>query len=98
MSTKLKWLFACDLYENANVSQVKICSNHFKDTDFIDPNACKSGKHLKPGSFPTVNVPRQYCLEKFEFDETVEENTVYIPEIAFPSNFKSECEGSSCSC
>lgn len=53
-----RWLELCGFREGADVSKIVICSEHFKDEDYIDITARLAGGclRLKPGAYPTQKI------------------------------------------
>lgn len=54
-----QWMEVCGLNQDEDVSHIRLCSKHFKSSDYIDINAKSLGGRLslKDGSIPSVKVP-----------------------------------------
>ncbi|XP_031342755.1 uncharacterized protein LOC116170464 isoform X1 [Photinus pyralis] len=57
-NSKNRWLQACTLSELDNVKNIRLCSRHFNNDDFIDLNARRHGGHitLKRNACPTLQM------------------------------------------
>ncbi|CAH1185924.1 unnamed protein product [Phyllotreta striolata] len=66
------WKDICNLEDYDTVTSLYICSEHFTKDDYREPNAKKIGGALqiKPGCYPSVNVPKQIINEE---EEPIEE-------------------------
>lgn len=53
----MAWLYACNLSVTDNVSNIHICSVHFRDNDFRDTRGInRTSCLLKRGSVPCIDV------------------------------------------
>lgn len=61
-----KWIKACGRGDNFNPNTSRICSNHFRDSDFVRNLKAEllgydsPRKFLKKGSVPTVNISTEF--------------------------------------
>ncbi|XP_067644548.1 uncharacterized protein [Eurosta solidaginis] len=68
-----KWLEACGLTTSDNLTNMRICSNHFQVNDF-NPESSNIGR-LMNGAFPSIDV----CISSRNMRSSCEETSVHLP-------------------